>query len=279
MIRQQALKHARELLITGNIEDASLEAELLLRHTLKINRTTLFTEPDFAMTPQQEKIYQQYIERRIKGEPSAYITGHQEFFGLDFAVDQNVLIPRPETELLVEQVLTRAKKYAAPVIIDVGTGCGNIAVCMAINLPDAHIYATDISKPALRVAESNCRKHNVANRIKLCDGNLLEPFNMAADIIVANLPYVRTVDLPQVNTTGYEPRLALDGGNDGLDKIRELVIQAKDILFPGGCLLLEIGLAQYKIVTAFLHNLLPSAKIDVALDLSGIERVVCTILL
>jgi release factor glutamine methyltransferase len=274
MTRQRALNRARELLTASNIEDATLEAELLLRFTLNIDRTKFFTEPDFPLSPQQEKTYQQYIERRINREPSAYITGHREFFGLDFEVNKNVLIPRPETELLVEQVLARAKKYNSPVIVDVGTGCGNIAVCLAVNLPDARIYATDISEPALKMADRNFKKHHVENRIKAFYGNLLEPLDLCADIIAANLPYVRTVDLPNVNTTGYEPRLALDGGVDGLNKIRELIIQGKDKLIPGGCLLLEIGLGQHREVTDFLHNILPSAKIEVTLDLGGIDRII-----
>jgi release factor glutamine methyltransferase len=119
MTRQQVLNRARELLATNHIEDSSLEAELLLRYTLDINRTQLFTESDLALALQQEKNYWRYVERRIKGEPSAYITGHREFFGLDFEVDKNVLIPRPETELLVEQAIARAGKYPAPAMGDV----------------------------------------------------------------------------------------------------------------------------------------------------------------
>jgi release factor glutamine methyltransferase len=275
MTRRQALNHARELFATHKIEDASLEAELLLRHTIKLDRTQFYTEPDRMLTKQQEETYWQFIERRIKGEPSAYITGHREFFGLDFYVDKNVLIPRPETELLVEQAITHAVNYPNPLIVDVGTGCGNIAISLAVHLPQAKIYASDISEAALKVASRNCLKHQVGDRVKLVVCNLLEPIPTPVDLIIANLPYVLTVDVPQVNTSGFEPYLALDGGSDGMAIIRRLCLQAKDKLQPAGCLLLEIGVGQSKIAADLLQNLYPSANIVFMSDFNGIERVVC----
>ena len=278
MTRRQALNHARELLASHKIEDASLEAELLLRHTLKIDRAQFYTEPDRTLTKQQEETYRQFIERRIKGEPSAYITGHREFYGLDFNVDDNVLIPRPETELLVEQAIAHAAKNQHPVIVDVGTGCGAIAISLAVHLPQAKIYAVDISEAALKVASRNCRKHRVRDRVKLLAGDLLEPTPTSVDIIIANLPYVLTTDVPQVNTFGFEPCLALDGGMDGMDIIKRLCLQAKDRLRPDGCLLLEIGIGQSKIVAELLQELYPSVNIDFVPDLRGIKRVVCVTL-
>jgi release factor glutamine methyltransferase len=275
MTRRQALSHARKLLATNNIESASLEAELLLRHALKIDRIQLYTEPDQGLTPQQEETYRHCIERRLKGEPSAYIVGHREFFGLDFYVDKNVLIPRPETELLVEQVIVCSRKYSVPVIVDVGTGCGAIATSLALNLPNARIYATDVSEAAVNVARCNCQKHRVQDRISLLVGNMLKPLPESVDIIVANLPYVRTTNLPRVNTIGFEPCLALDGGADGLDIIHLLCIQAKDKLLSSGCLLMEIGIGQDTAVTNLLHDIFPQASIKIILDLSGIARVVC----
>ncbi|MDD5288791.1 MAG: peptide chain release factor N(5)-glutamine methyltransferase [Dehalococcoidales bacterium] len=275
MTRRQALDAARELLAVQKIADASLEAELLLRHALEIDRTQLYTEPDCALTPRQEETYRSCIERRIKGEPSAYITGHREFFGLDFYVDKNVLIPRPETELLVEQAVTRASKHPHPAIVDVGTGCGAIAISLATHIPHAKIYATDISPAALEVASRNCQKHRVEDRITLLTGNLLIPVPVMADIIVANLPYVTTADLPQVNTSGFEPSLALHGGWDGLDLINRLCLQARDRLSFGGCLLLEIGPGQGKKLADFLRKIYSSANIDLLFDLNGLERVVC----
>jgi len=276
--RRQALIYAGELLARHNIEDASLEAELLLRHTLKIDRAALYTEPDRLLTKRQEETYRQFIERRLQGEPSAYINGHREFFGLDFHVDKNVLIPRPETELLVEQTIARAGNYQNPAIVDVGTGCGAIAVSLAIHLPQAKIYAIDISPAALNVARRNARNHNVKDKITFLAGDLLEPLPVSADIIAANLPYVLTTDVPKVNTSGFEPMLALDGGLNGMDIIKKLILQAKDKLRPDGCLLLEIGMGQSQATNELLENIYLTAKIDIILDLSGIQRVVCVTL-
>jgi release factor glutamine methyltransferase len=274
MTRWQALVRARELLTRHQIEDAHLEAELLLRYTLKIDRTQLFTDPDFVLTKQQEETYRQYVEQRIQGEPSAYITNHREFFGLDFYVDTNVLIPRPETELLVEQTIAYTGSHSNPLIIDVGTGCGNIAISLAFHLPEAIVYAIDISEAALKVARRNCLNHHVADKVKLLAGDMLEPLPMLFDFIVANLPYIPTNEVSQVNTSGFEPSLALDGGPDGTDAIKSLCVQIKNRLRPGGCFLLEIGMGQSKIIIDFLHRLYPSAEIKVVLDLNNIERVI-----
>jgi release factor glutamine methyltransferase len=275
MNRGEALKRARELLARHRIEEAELEAELLLRHTLKINRAQLLSEPDSELKSRHADTYKTFIKRRIKGEPSAYITGHREFFGLDFYVDKNVLIPRPETELLVEQAIIRAKNYRHPVIADVGTGSGAIAVSLARNLPDAEIYAVDISKAALKVAGRNCLTQGVRDRVKLLRSDLLEQISSQVDIIVANLPYVITDEVARVNTSGFEPSLALDGGADGLDVIKRLCLQAKVRLRPSGCLLLEIGLGQSQRTSDILQELYPVANIEIMSDLSGIARVIC----
>ena len=275
MTRREALKRARELLARHRVEDAALEAELLLRYTLKIDRAQLLSEPECELKQKQTDTYKTFIKRRIKGEPSAYITGHREFFGLDFYVDKHVLIPRPETELLVEQTILHAKQYMNPVIVDVGTGSGAIAVSLAKNLPDAEIYAVDISKTALKVAGRNCLAHSVEDRVQLLRGDLLESVPAQVDIIVANLPYVLTADVPLVNTAGFEPSLALDGGADGLDVIKRLCLQAKVRLRPSGCLLLEIGLGQSQRTSDILQELYPVANIEIMSDLSGIARVIC----
>jgi release factor glutamine methyltransferase len=231
--------------------------------TLKIDRVQLYLRLDYEMGSEQNEKYWGLIERRLNHEPTAYITGHREFYGLDFYVDRNVLIPRPESELLVEKALGLAQKQAVSAIAEVGTGCGAIAISLALNLPQAKIYATDISATALEVARLNCQKHGVAERICLLD------------LIVANLPYVSQSELSQVNTLNHEPSLALDGGPDGLEKIRRLGTEIGDKLRPGGHLLLEIGQGQKRAVTTFLRGLFPSAEIAVAPDLSGIDRVMC----
>jgi release factor glutamine methyltransferase len=274
MTRQQALERARELLTRHNIEDATLEAEVLLCHTLKINRAQLLAEPESELKKKHEDTFKTFVKRRIKGEPHAYITAHREFYGLDFYVNKNVLIPRPETEALVEQGIKHAKFRLHPLILDVGTGSGAIAVSLAKNLPHAEIIGIDISRAALKVAESNVEKHKVGDRVKLLRGDLLELAPSMVDIIVANLPYVLTEEVPRVNTFGFEPTLALDGGPDGLDIVRRLCQQAKDKLSPQGCLLLEIGMGQSEATALIVKEVFPTAKIEIVSDLAGIERVV-----
>ena len=268
---KQALRRARGVLVKSNIEDAPLEGELLLRHTLKIDRVQLYLELDEELTPKQEQTFRRLLERRLNGEPTAYITGRREFYGLDFNVSPAVLIPRPESELLVETALAIAENRPLFTIADIGTGSGAIAVSLAVNLPQAVIYATDISAAALETASANCRKHGVAGRVRLLEGNLLEPLPEPVDLIVANLPYVRKSEL----NPEYEPPLALDGGANGTESIEQLCRQAGGKLKSGGSLLLEIGQGQREVVTAILHNIFPGGTIEVTPDLAGIDRVVC----
>jgi release factor glutamine methyltransferase len=225
------------------------------------------------------------VRRRLDGEPAAYILGHWEFYGIDFYVDSRTLIPRPETELLVEEAIELARSIShqgkQTAIADIGTGCGAIAVSLALALPGAKVYATDISPSALEVAEANCRRHGVNGRVELLQGNLLESLPGAADLVVANLPYVKDcefVDLsPEIRE--HEPTIALAGGKDGLDKIREMLEQmrAKGSAYPdegAAYLLLEIGQGQGEMVTSLVNDCFPQASIGLISDLSGIERVV-----
>lgn len=274
MTLKQALAHARGILDTNNIEDAPLECELLLRHTLRVNRVQLYIDLNHELGPGQEDTFRHLIERRLNGEPAAYITKHREFYGLDFYVNHSVLIPRPESELLVEKALGLAKTCTISAIAEIGTGCGAIAVSLALNLPQAKIYATDISASALDVALLNCQKYGVVNRVCLLQGDMLDPLPEPVDLIVANLPYVKESELPPMGPANSEPALALNGGPDGLDKIRQLCGQAGHKLRPEGSLLLEIGQGQRKAITAILGNIFPSAEIEVTSDLSGIDRVV-----
>ncbi len=274
MTLKQALNRAREILTDNNIEDAPLESELLLRDALRINRVQLYLDLNHELSPKQEETFWHLIKRRTNGEPTAYITRHREFYGLDFYVDPSVLIPRPESELLVEKALKLTQTHPVSTIAEVGTGCGAVAISLALSLPQAKIYATDISAPALKVALFNCQKHGVVNRIRLLQGDMLEPLPEPVDLIVTNLPYVKESELPLMCSANLEPLLALNGGSDGLEKIRQLCRQLRDKLLPEGYLLLEIGQGQRRAVTAFLCSLFPSAKIEVIPDLSGIERVV-----
>ena len=277
MTLKQALTLTREALISNNIDNPYLESELLLRHTLKISRSQLYLELNHQLSSEQEETFWNLIQRRLSGEPTAYITGHREFYGLDFYVNPAVLIPRPESELLVEKALKLAQSRTLSTIAEIGTGCGAIAISLALNLPQAKIYATDISVPALKVARVNCQKHGVINRICLLQGDMLDPLPEPVDLIVANLPYVKESELP-LTPANFEPLPALNGGSDGLEKIRQLCRQLcrqlNDRLSPDGYLLLEIGQGQRKAVTALLHTSFPRAKIEIAPDLSGIDRVV-----
>jgi len=272
MTLKQALSHARGMLAVNNIEEAPLECELLLRHALKISRVQLYLDLNHELSPEQEETFWSLITNRLNGEPTAYITGHREFYGLDFYVNRNVLIPRPESELLVEKALGLAQNCPVFTIAEIGTGCGAIAISLALNLPLAKIYATDISASALKVALLNCQRHKVVDRICLLPGNLLEPLPEPVDLIVANLPYVRELELPR--PVNFEPLLALNGGSDGLEKIRQLCSQLSGKLRPKGCLLLEIGQGQRRAVTTLLRSLFPTTEIEVAPDLIGIDRVV-----
>lgn len=271
MSLKQALSHARGILAQQNIDDTPLEAELLLRHVLEISRTQLYLELDRSLSPEQEEALAQSLQRRLSGEPVAYITGHREFYGLDFYVDHRVLIPRPESELLVEEALGLAQNHPLSTIAEVGTGSGAIAISLALSLPKIRIYASDISASALEVALINCRRHGVADRIYFLQGNMLEPLPEPVDLIIANLPYVRESELTGIR---FEPRLALDGGRDGIEKIRQLCRQIGDKLRPGGFLLLEVGQGQGRAVASMLSGLFPGGKIRLTADLSGIERVV-----
>jgi len=270
---REALDQAQAALAARSIEDARLEAEVLLRHVLDLTRAGLYSDFYRTLTEAQLARFWQLVKRRLAGEPVAYITGHREFYGLDFTVTPDVLIPRPETETLVEQAVRLAGDRALS-IADIGTGCGAIAVCLAKHLPTARVFATDISPAALEVARRNCERHHLTDRVILLLGDLLAPLTGPVDMIVANLPYVRTTDLPAVNTSGFEPRLALDGGVDGLNQIRRLCAAAPPYLNPGGALLLEIGLGQREAIAALLTRYLPGAGIAFAADLAGIDRAV-----
>jgi len=271
---KQALSQARAALSADNIENPSLESELLLRHALRIDRVRLYLDIDREMSPDQREEFWNLVLWRLNREPTAYITGNREFYGLDFYVDSSVLIPRPESELLVEKALELAGKQPPSSLVDVGTGCGAIAISLALNLPRTRVYAVDISAAALDVASYNCRKHGVSDRVTLLEGDMLEPLPESVDLIVANLPYVREPELAEVNTLGFEPALALNGGADGLDMIRRLSRQATGRLKPGSNLLLEVGQGQGETVTTYLNEIFPAADIELTPDLAGIDRVV-----
>ncbi len=279
MMIKEALHQGSKTLASAGVEDAHLEAELLLMHLLAIDRTRLYLRLEEELSPHDIEALGQLLERRLCHEPMAYILGHREFFGHDFRVAPGVLIPRAESELLVEKALALVKggfPRQDPVIADIGTGCGAIAVCLALLLPRARIYAADISRQALDIARVNCDKHGVGDRVQLLQGDLLDPLSQPVDVIIANLPYVRDEEIGQLSAEIrlFEPLSALAGGEDGLDKVRRLLSEAGGKLRPNGFIVIEIGAGQAGVVASVARSLFPQAVVELAKDLGGIERVV-----
>ena len=249
-----------------------------MRHLLGLNRVELYTGLERELTYDQLEAYSSLIQRRLHYEPTAYITGHKEFFGLDFFVSPSVLIPRPETELLVERAIDFVKNTIGRscLIADVGTGCGAIAIALAMHLPHVKIYATDISPAALEVAQYNCQRYGVRDRINFLHGDLLEPLPEPVHLILANLPYIRESELGSLSPeiAMFEPQLALNGGTDGLEQICKLISHAPDNLLPGSAILLEISPDQSQYVYALVEEHFPYNEVCMTHDLNGLDRVV-----
>jgi release factor glutamine methyltransferase len=272
---KQAVLRARDILKANqDIEEPFLESEVLLRCILQIDRASFFINLDQELDPQKETEYTKWIERRLGGEPLAYIIHNREFYNLDFYVDQRVLIPRPETELLVEETINFSKNHPVTLIADIGTGSGIIAVSLALHLPAIKIMASDISISALQVAKINCSKHGVDKRVLLLEGDLLYPLPEPVDVLIANLPYVRKADLSRMPSARFEPLIALDGGEGGLDHVFRFCDQVSAKIRPGGCLLMELGMGQCETVKEYLTRLFPLSTVEILADLAGIERVV-----
>jgi release factor glutamine methyltransferase len=258
-------------------ERAHQDAEVLMLELLGKNKAWLLAHADEMLPDTETARYAESIDRRFRGEPIQYITGEAEFYGLPFRVTPEVLIPRPETEHLVEKVLELAANYAEPRIVDVGTGSGAIAVALAHHLPHAAITAIDLSAPALDLARRNAERNGVASRIHFCVGDLLAPVaEEQFEFVVSNPPYVPCADRATlaVEVRDYEPALALFAGDDGLEVYRWLLPAAFAALIPGGYIALEIGYGQ----EAALRSLLEGSGfegIEFVPDLKGIARVAC----
>lgn len=276
-ILRDVIQQLEAPMAAADIPDARLEAEVMIMNVMRVPRHRIYAYFEEEVPEEAEKVLGELVERRLKREPLAYIMGHKEFYGVDLLVAPGVLIPRPETEGLVEQTLFASMmrmEEGSFVIADPGTGCGTIAVSLAIHLPSAHIIATDLYETPLRVAEVNVQRHNVADRVSLMQGDLLEPLPEPADLVVANLPYIRSevIDTLQPEIQ-FEPREALDGGIDGLDLIRRLLQQATTKLKPKGAILLEIDPEQLGPIETEAGNLFPGSTVSVERDLAGLERV------
>ncbi len=280
MTLAQTLQQSAHTLNSNGIDDSHIEARMLLGYITKLSPVQIYMHPELILSQEQEENLQELVERRLCHEPAAYIVKNREFYGIDFYVDSRVLIPRPETELIVDIALKATKSSstypAKPLLIaDIGTGCGAIAISLAINLPRSKIYATDISLLALEVAQLNCKRHKVTGQITTLQGNLLEPLPEPVDLLVANLPYIKSTDLADLSPeiTNFEPRMAIDGGKSGLDYIRQLLEQARGKINNNGCLLLEIGQNQYKEINHLISSFLGKTNSEFISDFNGIKRV------
>jgi release factor glutamine methyltransferase len=252
------------------------DARLLLLHLLKVDPPTLAAHGERALTSAEVTALQAAVARARRGEPIPYIVGSAPFYGLDFAVTAAVLIPRPETELLVEAALQWANAHKPRRVIDVGTGSGCIAVTLARHLPAATVIAGDVSAAALALARRNAERHGVAERVDFYQGSLLQPLAPGLELIVANLPYVSDTEWTTLDdgVKWYEPASALRGGQGGLDLIGDLLHQARPRLTAGGVIFLEIGWRQGAPAQQLAQSIFPTAAITIQTDYAGHDRIV-----
>ena len=278
------LAWTRDFFKKKGIEKPQLEAEILLAHAMNIKRIDLYTAYDTEPSEAQRTVFRDFVKRRGNGEPSAYLTGSREFFSLRFNVDRNVLIPRPETEDLVLQTLDIFKTFSegtVPIIADIGTGSGIIAVTLAKQLQKylraVKIIAADISTEALTVAQSNAEIHGVAEMIEFRQSDLLEQISEPLDIVVSNPPYISQSEyesLP-VDVKKFEPKTALLAGVNGTEVIERLIVQSESRLQPGGHLLMEVSPMIAQPVADLLYSW---DDVQILLDSSGRQRIVCAVL-
>jgi release factor glutamine methyltransferase len=279
------LAEAEAELRAQGIATPRLDAEALLAHTLATDRSHLFTRLSSPLTHAEQEAFQHRLERRARREPLAYITGEREFWSLDFRVTAEVLIPRPETEILVETALRLVTQSTvndpqSPIcVLDVGTGSGCIAISLAKELPSAELWAIDISRTALVIALDNARRHKVEKRIRFLQGDLFSSIHkdsQSFDLIVSNPPYITHPDLAvlQPEVRDWEPQEALNGGRDGLDFYRRLVKESPAYLRPGGWLVMEIGAGQCPAVMRLIQAQGNFQKSFSVQDYAGLERVV-----
>jgi len=274
----EAINRSTEFFEKKNIESPRINAEHLLAHVLKCKRLDLYLAFDRPLQENEIDIYRELIVRRSKAEPLQYIIGSVEFFGFEFKVNSSVLIPRPETEILVEKALETVNKEASLKILDIGTGCGNIAISLAKNLPNSHLTAIDISEDAIKVAKENSDLNNINGQIIFQKIDFLneESLNESSfDLIISNPPYIASSDYPGLKPElqNYEPKIALTDNNDGLSFFKEIAKKAKSLLKKNGRIFFEVGMGQAEEVknTLIQNNF---SEIEIYKDYSNIDRVV-----
>jgi release factor glutamine methyltransferase len=280
----QAVKRTAGTFRQNKLDEAEDEAVVLLCYLLKVSKASLYAGPEIELTEAQSADLAALVQRRLGGEPFAYIVKQKEFYGIDIYVDHRVLIPRPETEVLVEETIRYAllnyggkeESQKRIAIADAGTGSGAIAIALARHLPYSTIYAVDISRQALEVAALNIKRQSLEGRIVLLQGDLLKPVNAQLDIVVANLPYIASAAVPGLarEIAIHEPRVALDGGISGTGLFRDLIEQAKQKIRPGGVLIMEIGQGQDEEAALIVRSVSPGTKYSFITDLQGIKRVI-----
>ncbi len=277
---QSCWQQTIRLLANAGIESSDQEARLLLQHVTNQSLTELMCNLRRPPSADELAQLQVCITRRLRGEPLQYILGFVHFYGRQFMVDSRALIPRPESELLIDMARSLPAQGLTDggnlLLADVGTGSGVIAVSIACEFPNARVLAVDISREALMVSRSNIHRYSISDRVDLIQGDLLNMIGIECDIIIANLPYVCAADLPYLSReiACFEPRNALDGGVNGLSLITRLYMQAPGVLKPGGWLILEVGESQ---AAAVVHSLSQDSRwesITATADLGGIPRVV-----
>ncbi|OGC93790.1 MAG: protein-(glutamine-N5) methyltransferase, release factor-specific [candidate division Zixibacteria bacterium RBG_16_53_22] len=272
------LRWGRERLEKAEIEDSAISAELLMRSLLGLSRAQFILGHDRLVDPKTESEYKALVERRAAREPLQHLIGWVDFYNITLKADRRALIPRPETEILVETVLGMLKGQSSPEILDIGTGSGNIAIAIARSLPGSRLVGLDISPEALQLAEFNATHNGVEDQIKLVRGDILDlPFVRsleAFDCIVSNPPYVSNLDreILQPEVVDFEPTVALFSGDDPLIFFKTIVINISYILKPGGLLAFEVGMGQARLVAKMMRD--NFKNVEIANDLAGIERVV-----
>jgi release factor glutamine methyltransferase len=272
----EALDRARALAATSGGRLTPVTAQTLLAHVTGQERAWLLAHREAALASEEAARVVALLERAAAGEPLPQLTGEQEFCGLPFYVTRKVLIPRPETEAVVDVVLDWAARCPRPAlrIVDVGTGSGAISVTLAVRLPAASIWAVDVSWPAVQIARQNALRHRAGDRVQVVCGSLLDCLRGPLDVIAANLPYINAEELAALEVGRWEPRLALDGGADGLALIRGLLEQAPRRLAAGGLLVLEIGYDQGPRVVDLCRRAFPEAQVTLMPDLAELDRIV-----
>lgn len=266
------LTNARQKL-AGKSDLPGLDAEVLLARLIGKPRAWIMAHPEAVLTPTMQRYLDLGIDSLVRGVPLPYLTGIQEFYGLPFRVGPEVLIPRPETELLVEQAIHWLNAHPEKRFgIDVGSGSGCIAISLVKKVMGLRMVASDISRAALRGTHNNISMHRLSRKVAAVQANLLAPFGQVFDIVCANLPYIPSYKLSDLPVARHEPHLALDGGTDGLDLIRQLLTQAPQKVLPGGLLLLEIEAGQGLPALELGRAAFPNAEVAVLPDFAGLPR-------